>query len=240
MTLATLFTLLGYFVAVGVLIWAAKKKRMATEGVAWVAMIGTAGGLIVARLVQFLIEGWPNRISFVSFFDPTLGGRALLGGIVGGWIAVEIAKRRFGLKRSTGDLFALALPAGEAVGRIGCHFGGCCYGTEFAGAWAVYQHGALRHPAQLYSAGYAALLFVWLLWMRKRVATEGALFRHYLLGFGAGRFVLEFFRWREHLWVGLSPMQWLCIELIIYAAVWLWLARPKRKVEDHRAMEPAS
>jgi phosphatidylglycerol:prolipoprotein diacylglycerol transferase len=153
--------------------------------------------------------------------------------LVFGWVAVEIAKRRLGIRRSTGDLFALALPAGEAVGRIGCYLNGCCYGTECASPIAVYQHGAYRHPAQLYTAVVAASIFGVLLWVDRRASgqsptapyRQGDLFRLYLLLFGATRFLLEFVRENNTFWLGMTPMQWFCLELVVYGSLALFWAK---------------
>ena len=106
-----------------------------------------------------------------------------------------IAKRIMGIRRPTGDLFAMALPAGEVVGRIGCHLNGCCYGIRCEMPGAVFQHGALRFPAQLVSSATAAVMFGVLLWLAPKLKREGDLFRAYLLLFGTTRFAIEFVRW---------------------------------------------
>jgi len=227
-TLGELFTGLGYVVGVLVLWWAASQKKLATQGIWWIAFSGLAAGIFGAKLTQLVAQGWPVRVPASAILDPAAGGRALLGGLICGWIGVEIAKRRLGIRRSTGDLFALALPAGEAVGRIGCFFNTCCYGTKCGLPWATYQHGEWRHPAQLYSSITAAALFGGLLWARKRVRREGDLFLLYLAGFGVTRFLLEFVRWRESLIFGLSPMQWFCLELTVGAPT-AWFLKSRRR-----------
>ncbi len=226
MTIGEVFTGLGYLVGAVVLYLASRSKKMATEGIGLVAIWGFVGAIIGAKLTQWIAQGAPGWA-----FDPRTGGRALLGGLVFGWISVAIAKKRLGIRRDTGDLFGLALPAGEAVGRIGCYFNGCCYGSECAAPWAIWQHGAWRHPAQIYSSITSAVLFGVLLWLRPRLKTEGDLFRCYLLGFGSSRFLLEFVRWRESLIFGLSPMQWFCIELVIGTLVW-WAIRRRRELKS--------
>jgi phosphatidylglycerol:prolipoprotein diacylglycerol transferase len=142
---------------------------------------------------------------------------------------VIVAKRALGIRRPTGDLFALALPAGEVVGRIGCYFNGCCFGKECDLPWAIEQHGAFRHPTQIYSAVSALLLFLCMLWLRPRLRNEGDLFKAYLIGFGASRFVIEYFRYQDHLLWGLSAMQWVCIDLVAFASV-SWFMRRKHDV----------
>ncbi len=225
MSLGELFTALGYVVGGVVFFLAARERKLATEGVGWIVGIGILSSAIGARLCQLLAEGWPTRIPFLVALHPETGGRALLGGVIFGWLGVELTKRKLGMRRSMGDMFALALPAGEAIGRIGCFFNGCCFGTACTVPWAVYQHDAWRHPAQLYSAFVSAGLFGALLVAKKHLRREGDLFRLYLLGFGATRFLLEFVRWRESLVWGLSPMQWFCLDLITLATFQLWRGR---------------
>ena len=154
-----------------------------------------------------------------------------MGGLIGGWLAVELCKKKLGIRRSTGDMWALALPAGEAVGRFGCYFNGCCFGTVCTAPWAIYQHGAWRHPAQLYAALIAALIFVVLLNLRPKLSHEGDLFRAWLLLFAVGRFILEFFRESPALFLRLSLAQWICIEILISAAFWwLWTRRAVNRI----------
>ncbi len=172
---------LGYAVAVAVFWWMARRRGMGGTDVARVMTAGLLGGLAGANLVQLLATGLP--------------GKSIEGGILGGWLAVVAAKRYFGIVRPTGDLFALAIPAGEAIGRVACFVGGCCYGKAAGLAWAVHDHGAWRHPSQLYLSLGAAISFAALLWVERRGALpENGLF--YLGGmlFCADRFVADFFR----------------------------------------------
>ncbi|MFN3650872.1 MAG: prolipoprotein diacylglyceryl transferase [Armatimonadota bacterium] len=231
MTPGLLLTTLAYFVGGLVLYLAARQRKLATEGIGWVVLAGLAGGVAGARLTEWVVSQWPTLAAQpLALLDPRLGGRTLIGGIVVGWVCVEIAKKRLGIRRSTGDLFALALPAGEAVGRLGCFFNGCCYGVASGVPWSVYQHEAWRHPAQLYAAGWAALTLGVLLAVRRRVPREGDLFRAYLVLFGLGRVGVELFRERTPVLAGLSTAQWICLELALAGAAALalsaWRARP--------------
>ena len=225
-TVGEALTALGYAFGALVFFLAARRRRLVTEGMGWVALAGLCGGLLGAKVTQWLVaEG------HLFTLDPRAGGRALIGGVLGGWLAVEVAKWRLGIRRSTGDLFALALPAGEAVGRLGCFVNGCCYGVASAGVpWHVFQHGAWRHPAQLYTALYAAALFVVLLALRERLsAREGDLFRLYLVLFCLGRFLLEFFRERSLVFAGLSLAQIVCLETAAAIALTYLLTQRRRR-----------
>ena len=178
----------AYAVAALVFWQMARRRGMAMDGIARVMAAGLIGGLAGANLLQLLATGLP--------------GKTIEGGILGGWLAVIWMKHRLGITRPTGDLFALALPAGEAIGRIACFVGGCCYGKVASVAWALHDHNGWRHPAQLYSSVGAALCFALLYWVARRCPLpENGLF--YLGGilFCIDRFAIDFYRD-----VGLTPL----------------------------------
>lgn len=175
----------------------ARRRGIPTSTAAVIMAAGLLGGLAGANLVQILATGLP--------------GKAIEGGIAGGWIAVVIAKRALGVTRPTGDLFALALPAGEAIGRIACFIGGCCYGKVAAVAWAVHDHGAWRHPSQLYLAFAAASSFAVLYAIERRMRLPGnALFYAGGMLFCADRFTVDFFRDVATTPLGLTAAQLAC------------------------------
>lgn len=187
----------AYAVAALVFWLMARRRGMATDGIARVMAAGLIGGLAGANLLQLFATGLP--------------GKTIEGGIIGGWLAVVWMKRRLGITRPTGDLFALAIPAGEAIGRIACFVGGCCFGKATAFAIAVHDHGAWRHPAQLYLSLAAALSVVVLLAIeRRRILPENGLF--YLGGtlFCGDRFAIEFVRTSPSAALGLTLAQWAC------------------------------
>jgi phosphatidylglycerol:prolipoprotein diacylglycerol transferase len=220
MTLGSFFTALGYVAGILIFLLEARRRHLATEGMRRIALAGLCGGVLGAKLTEWGLAHWHAFAAHpAALLDPRLGGRTIIGGLLAGWLAVEIAKRRLGIRRSTGDLFALALPAGEAIGRVGCYFNGCCYGTPSHVPWAVYQHGAWRHPTQLYAALIAAALFGTLYALRDRLPHAGDLFRLYLVLYGAGRFGLEFLRERNLAFGGLSLAQWACLEIAVVAAL---------------------
>lgn len=228
MTAGELVTGLGYLTAFLLVIWSARERRLLTSGMGLVAAAGFAGGVLGANVSQLVFEG---ALQPALLLDPRAGGKSLLGGLLIGWVCVIGAKKVLGIKRPTGDLFALALPGGEAVGRIGCYLNGCCFGTKTDASWAVWQHGAMRHPAQLYSAVSALAIFALLLVLRDRFRREGDLFKAYLLLFGVTRFGLEFLRENNTFVLGLTPMQWFCLELTAVSAISFAIAA-RRRLQD--------
>ena len=162
---------------------------------------GASGGLVGANLTQW---------AYGHFFGGGEAGKTVLGGIAGGYLCIFLYKRHLGLRRPLGDLFAVGISAGEAVGRWGCFFGGCCYGKACAVPWAVNQHGAWRHPSQLYLSAANALILIALWRFDKTRPPENALF--YLQGalYCAARFAVEFFREGPPPVWGLTGAQWAC------------------------------
>ncbi|MBV9866732.1 MAG: prolipoprotein diacylglyceryl transferase [Abitibacteriaceae bacterium] len=236
MTLGTFFTMMAYVVGAAVFYAAARGRRLATEGVGYVALAGFCGGVLGAKLTEWGLAHWSAFAAQPTvILDPRLGGRTLIGGVIIGWLSVEAMKWRLGIRRSTGDLFALSLPAGEAIGRIGCFFNGCCFGMPTQVPWAVYQHGAWRHPTQLYSSLIALVIFCVLLMARQKLQREGDLFKLYLVLFGFGRFGLEFWRERHIVFGGLSMSQWVCLEMAMGSLLMLTIfnKRVTRLVQAH-------
>jgi phosphatidylglycerol---prolipoprotein diacylglyceryl transferase len=213
MPLSALFYLLGYAIGILAFAYLAHRRRLFTSGVWNVAWAGLLGGLLGANLAQWI----------ANFLSPSPYplGKTVIGGIMGGYLCVFLYKKWIGLKRPLGDLFAFALCAGEAVGRFGCYFAGCCYGKPWNGAWAIHQHGALRHPTQLYLSIAAALTFgVLLLLERRRRLPENALFYIQGILFGTFRLGIEFFRdGTTPIFLSLNLAQWTCLAFITYFSI---------------------
>jgi phosphatidylglycerol:prolipoprotein diacylglycerol transferase len=86
----------------------------------WLIIATTAVGALIGSRILGLLEqaphdGWDWR----QLIMPG-GGKTIVGGLLGGWFAVEIVKCCIGIRSRTGDLFAVPLCVGIAIGRIGC------------------------------------------------------------------------------------------------------------------------
>lgn len=209
MNWGTVFTGLGYGVGVVVFLWQVRSFRVPAQQLAVLLAVGFGAGIVGAHLFQVLVQVGPSGLG-----EP--GGRAILPGVIVGWVAVEVAKRAMGIRGSLGGPFALSLAAGEAVGRLGCFFHPCCIGSPSNVPWAVHQVGAHRHPAQLYAAVASTAIFAVLLALQKNLGIDGRrLFALYLGLWGLARLSVEAFRERPTLVLGLSPMQWMALELTV-------------------------
>ena len=122
----------------------------------------------------------------------------------GGAIAVLVFSVMFCRRRNIdfwrfADLFCPAIPLGYTFGRIGNFINGELYGRATTVAWGMVfpldpLH-LLRHPSQLYEAFFEGVVLFTVLWMiRRKSPFDGALFAWYMIGYGAIRFFIEFFR----------------------------------------------
>lgn len=116
------------------------------------------------------------------------------------------------------------IAAGQAIGRIQCVVNGCCFGTPTTLPWGMrfpantlagFFSGPLPlHPTQIYEALLDGVLFLILVRRVTRGETESAL-SWYLLGYGAIRFGVEFFRADSGPNVyGLPSAQWMALLLV--------------------------
>jgi phosphatidylglycerol---prolipoprotein diacylglyceryl transferase len=151
-----------------------------------------------------------------------LGGKTIVGGLFGGTIAVEWAKARLGISRRTGDLFALPIVAGTAIGRIGCFLAGLrdhTYGSPTALPWGIdFGDGVPRHPTQIYEILFLIALGGLLVRLKAAPHREGDLFRVFLISYSAWRLGIDFLK-PDPRFGGLSTIQWCCV------AGLLWYAR---------------
>lgn len=228
----TIVTGLAYVTGLCVFYINSRERHFERSASAWLAFAALVGGVIGAKAVRVLFASASGAPLAIAAAHPD--GKTIIGGVLGGWVAVELLKMRLKITRSTGDAFALALPIGEAIGRIGCFLNQCCYGQPTNLPWAVYQHDAWRHPAQIYSLISALLIFCLLWFMRKRTEQEGDLFRMYLILWATSRFFLEFVRERTDIHFGLSLAQWVSIEVTVSIGLAMlcvkWFGRRAQKV----------
>src|SRR3954465_5013711 len=163
----------------------------------WVMLAAIVGGFAGSRI----LSAFEDPLFLADHrFEPRLllGGKTIVGGLVGGLIAVEAIKRLRGIRVATGDLLALPLALGIAVGRIGCFLSGVedeSYGTATRLPWGVdFGDGIARHPTQLYEVTFLAVLAA-ILWISSRLAaTVGDRFRLFMVGYLGFRLLVEFIK----------------------------------------------
>ena len=196
-----LLLMLGFLLAT----WRAAKNagryNIAPETVWDIALFGLLGGIIGARLAYVglnmpYFSKHPGEI--MALWS---GGMTFYGGLFGGLLAGAITCRFRGVNvADMGDLAAVSFPLGYFLGRIGCFLNGCCYGGVCDLPWAVRFHlpnGELTppsHPAQLYSAFIAVLMYFVLTRIEATRRFRGQVLLAYVGLYAIYRFFIEFVR----------------------------------------------
>ena len=142
-----------------------------------------------------------------------LGGKTVVGGLLGGWAGVELAKKLQHIKQATGDIYVFPLIFGMAVGRIGCFLTGLpdhTYGNFTSLPWAVDFGDGPRHPTQLYDILFLILLAIVLKWRMRTAYPDGRIFRLFMLAYLTYRFGVEFIKPTYRPYAGLSAIQLAC------------------------------
>ncbi len=211
-------------------------------------IIGVAGlaGLAGARLYHVLES--PREL----LADPSLlvsrFGFAWFGGFLGGFVALVILARRFGIPAPEFlDLCSPAAAAGYAIGRIGCLLSGDGdYGVPTTLPWGMsFPNGVVPttervHPTPIYE------FLIWLaiagvLWrvgkkvLRRDSSSKGEIFSIYLILTGIARFLIEFIRINPRSFYGLSNAQAASLVSLIAGAVLLWRIKSGAALEEKAA-----
>lgn len=215
------FEALGYAVAAGLYRHLRAMGRDHLDDVArgWVIVAAVLGGALGSKLLYWLSDpGYALAAPASGYPAAMMGGKSVVGGLVGALVAVEWTKRRVGVTRATGDLFVPPLIVGIAIGRIGCFLTGLddhTHGLPTALPWGVDFGDGRRHPAQLYEIAFLLLLGAVLAGWRR--PGEGDLFKAFLVAYLGFRLVLESIKPGIAV-LGLTAIQWVCLAALAYYA----------------------
>ena len=213
------FEALGYFL--GYAAYKHARRNIAdplTDEQRWSVIAAAAVGALAGSRVLGVAEQLPRlRLSGLELLHALVlpgGGKTIVGGLLGGWIAVELVKKVQGIHTRTGDLFAIPLCLGIAVGRVGCFVAGIAddtYGKPTSLPWATdFGDGIGRHPTQVYEILFLGGLALVLHLAGKRPHRDGALFRIFLAAYLAWRLLIDFLK-PQPLTHGLNAIQWACV-----------------------------
>lgn len=175
----------------------------------FIASAACLGALIGSKLPFLIDRDWQGMSPWSSWLTD---GKTVLGGLLVGYLAVEATKWYLGIRIKTGDAFAIPLAAALCIGRIGCFFGGCCFGLPTDLPWGVCFHSAdgdqlnPRHPTQLYESLFHGLCLVFLVAIKTKptesnqvtdrffASIRGHHLKLYLLAYLVYRFMTEWIR----------------------------------------------
>ena len=227
-------------------------KRQMEDLLTWIIV----GIILGGRIGYVLLYRFDYYMQYpAEILQVWTGGMSFHGGFIGVVLAILFYARKHKLVLgSVADTIALATPAGLLLGRIANFINGELWGRVTDVPWAVNFPGDLaqdcllpvcaRHPSQLYEAGLEGLLLgtvmLVLAFGYGALKTPWKMTGVFLLGYGASRFFVEFFRQPDAQFIsdgnplglalhfggyGLTMGQILTIPMI---AIGIWLIRRKR------------
>ncbi len=188
----------------------------------WWLIAAAAVGAMLGCKVLYWFEN--PAMTLQNFRDPAylLGGKTIVGALVGGLIAVEVLKKHFGIVSRTGDLFAVPLCVGIAIGRVGCLLTGVSdhtVGIATSLPWGMdFGDGVKRQPVQLYEIVFVLALAAFLFRRMQAPHRDGDVFRMFTVGYMGFRLGCDFLKPDVRVFAGLSSIQWACAAMLLYYA----------------------
>ena len=168
---------------------------------------------------------WP-LVPFHDWAGLLWSGRSIVGALLFGFIAAEVAKPLLHYRLAPNDRFAVLLPFSIGTGRLGCWLAGCCVGVESHGPLAmVGVDGVSRVPAPLIEMAFHFAAGLALVVLYRRQSLRGRLFAAYLVAYGAFRIASEYWRVTPKDFGGWSAYQWFALAMLVAGAIALYARR---------------
>ena len=237
----------GYIMAI---LLAHKQSKEYKEDLTYIYVFSLVGAFIGAKML-YIITILPTFLGDIKylFSDPDLfinsyfgAGFVMYGGAIAAFITAKHMAKSYGDNLT--DFYPSLLPALAIVcgiGRIGCHFAGCCYGVEtkannpFAIIYSeslIAPSGIPLVPVQLIEAfidfGICVLMIIM---TQNRKSRDYSLYA-YIVIYAIARFILEFFRGDSVRGVilQLSTSQWISVIILILTIAYLFVKQEKTAV----------
>ncbi len=233
---------IGFVCAILVGVYRAKRRGLDINVIIDIALISIAFGFLGAKLLYVLTD----IRHFLEAPLAVLGseGFVVYGGVLSGALSAVIYCHRKKLSfMSYFDLLMPSVAIAQGFGRIGCFLAGCCYGRETDSilgvvfpAGSMAPAGVKLFPTQLFSSGGDFLIAGILLLFSNKLKYKGDSGALYLLLYGVGRFIIEFFRNDYRGAVGiLSTSQFISIFAILIS-ITLFVVNKKRNILADKAV----
>lgn len=235
------FMLLGVVVGIALYLREAVRCRAVGERTFHIFLAALLGGALGAK-IPVILCALPELRASGEWSAALVSGRSIVGGLVGGALAVFWVKRRLGITERRGHLLAPGIAAGVAIGRLGCFLNGCCYGTPTTLPWGVdFGDGLARHPTQLYESLFMLAMWGVLTRLRHKLPQPGGLFVLLMCAYFAFRFLVEFIRVEGPTHAGLTFYQWVSLPVLgWYVRDLLGILRAAPRVPPAEPWSPAT
>ncbi|WP_406825810.1 prolipoprotein diacylglyceryl transferase [Pedobacter sp. KACC 23697] len=183
----------------------------------WIMLGAMLGALIGSRAIAVLET--PEVISHLTF-AVLYQSKTIVGGLLGGLFGVELIKKIIGVKVASGDIYVIPILVALIIGRIGCFSMGIdepTYGipTHFFMGMDL-GDGVIRHPVMLYEIVYLVLLIFLFNSLKNQELINGDRFKLFMVLYFLFRFLIEFIKPYQSLFLNLSSIHWSALFIFIY------------------------
>ena len=234
----------SYLLGLRLAMWRARKWGLDANRVLDLGIYIIIAALVGAKLLLLIVD-------FDQFSRPEeLLTLARSGGVFYGGLLLAVGVAFWYIARhklpfwTTCDVFAPGIALGHVTGRLGCLAAGCCYGRQTDVPWAIVftnpqaqanvgtPLGIPLHPTQIYEAGAALIILVFLLATERRGRPfPGRTFWSYMFLYAISRYIIEMYRGdpRGTVFGIFSTSQFISVVLAplsVAMLVWLSRARP--------------
>ena len=199
----------------------------------WTVVAAAVAGATLGSKLLYWLEDPQATLLHRNDIAYLMGGKTIVGALIFGMIAVELMKRYIGLQQSTGDLYAIPLALGIAIGRMGCFLTGLAddtYGMATSLPWGVdFGDGIRRHPTQLYEIVFLIALIPMLAGVLRSIPSSSApnarrearfrsgdVFRFFMVAYLSFRLLCDFIKPYPRVFLGLGTIQWACVLVLLY------------------------
>ena len=230
---------IGVIIALGVVLFRARKQGIETDQVYSMVFVSLIFGLLGAKILYCIIE-W-NTLIIDPWAVVVGSGFVVYGGIIGGIIAAIVFAKIKALNFL--KLFDLIIPEvaiAQGFGRLGCLLAGCCYGRQTDSSLGIMFHNSDLAPndvnlipTQIIFSICAFALAIFLIAVSKYIKIDGVVGALYVVLYSAGRFFLEYLRgdYRGTIFNVLSTSQFIAIIVFIIGICFYGLLKFRKQIE---------
>jgi phosphatidylglycerol:prolipoprotein diacylglycerol transferase len=224
---------LGIVLGVTIAMFTAKKYNIEKMDIALSTILACIGMIVGAKIV-YIITVIPEVIDSFSYVKTHIpetlmylfGGYVFYGGLIGALFGYWFYCKYFQIDfNKVINIISPVIPLVHSFGRIGCFLGGCCYGIEYHGRFAINfpknefvenLDAVPRFPVQLLESGINFILFIALMFYGRKPRKSGSILGIYLICYAIIRFSLEFLRGdvERGIFFGVSTSQWISLILV--------------------------
>lgn len=242
----------GIIISLGVLIGIylamreAKRLELDPEIIIDFCLLAIPLAIIGAR-IYYVVFQWDaykdNPIDAIKIWE---GGLAIFGAVIGGVIAALIFTRWRKLDFwLLADIVAPSLILGQALGRWGNFFNQEAYGYAITNpAWQWFPAAVFIEKNQqwhmatfFYESLWNFIVFLFLIFYRKRKKRKGEVFLLYLILYSCGRIVIEGLRTDSLYWGPFRVSQLLSGILIVLGTAMFFVRRKKEALNNNQDIE---